>query len=797
MHSSNSKRFSTTILRASVAISMLATTFPAYAVLDRAGPISNAVNVGGYPIWYQDGTGLALELCSPSTQSELAGAWCLLGIGDTVAPEAFPGTYADEHFYYASDASLTPNSGGKALFRGAVEAAFITNVVQGDQIVFSRVRVKLTVVPITGTYRFIHPFGEDSIDADAGDPRGIFFTDDVGIACPPGSFDCNLPGRIGPFLAASTFPGGPELAPVTASNPAPDIDPGHFGGAFAPTAYPGTGKAYLADPARIGPVTGSALPPFTDSNGNLRDHNIFRIEGPPGSALGGFNVDGSSIDFIETTDFSLQGRIFADAIPGRVTVDRASYTRSATSRKLDVFASGFQSRQSRLPAQPRPVPVLPQLSFFTAPCAANAAGGLAAPVGTAQQMISAGTNFWAQLSPATIPTAVCVRDAAGRNALGQLVPTFFQATVADEVTVSQASFDPSTRTLTVKATSSETITPPSLTLDAFNKPLVGGQVTVTGLDAPPAKVRVFSTRNGATELAVTTGIGNVTPPASLTAVNDTFTFPEDSGAQRLNVLANDVAATGGRVTLASQPRLGTATVLADGSVNYTPNANASGADAFTYAVTVGTAAPSNPANVIVNLTPVNDLPTAVNDGPFNVNTGAQVLPSLMENDVDPDGASDIVGIVMVTQPIGATATAAANGSVTFNAAAAGNYTFTYRTRDSAGALSANTATVTVNSVLSDVVVISSALFRTDKKRWVVTGTSSAPNQTISLTYDDGSLRGYEFAQAQVDALGAWTLDIRGVAGNDDPTTIPVGTRPTRVRATSSLTGSGTVTLTIK
>ena len=54
---------------------------------------------------------------------------------------------------------------------------------------------------------------------------------------------------------------------------------------------------------------------------------------------------------------------------------------------------------------------------------------------------------------------------------------------------------------------------------------------------------------------------------------------------------------------------------------------------------------------------------------------------------------------------------------------------------------------------------------------------------------------FEFAQAQVDALGAWTLDIRGVTGNENPTTLAV--RPTRVRATSSLTGSGTVTLTIR
>jgi len=249
------------------------------------------------------------------------------------------------------------------------------------------------------------------------------------------------------------------------------------------------------------------------------------------------------------------------------------------------------------------------------------------------------------------------------------------------------------------------------------------------------------------------------------------------------------------VTLASQPRLGTAVVNADGSVTYTPNANAFGNDAFTYQVTVGTAAPSNIGNVAITVSAVNDAPTAVNDGPFTVNSGAAVaLPSLIANDLDVDGASDIVGVSIVTQPAGATVSAA-GGVVTFKAAAAGSYTFTYRAIDSAGALSANIATVTVNAVLSDTVIVSSALFKLAQKRWVVTGSSNVPNQTISLTYVDGSAAGYEFGVAQVDALGAWTLDIRGVTGNDDPTTLAI--RPTRVRATSSLTGSGTVGVTLK
>jgi hypothetical protein len=34
----------------------------------------------------------------------------------------------------------------------------------------------------------------------------------------------------------------------------------------------------VADPARVGPVTGSLLPNFTDSTGASRNHNTFRVE---------------------------------------------------------------------------------------------------------------------------------------------------------------------------------------------------------------------------------------------------------------------------------------------------------------------------------------------------------------------------------------------------------------------------------------------------------------------------------------------------------------------------------------
>ena len=574
---------------------------------------------------------------------------------------------------------------------------------------------------------------------------------------------------------------------MTAQNPTPDTDPAHFGGTFAPTAYPGTGKAYLADPARLGPVTGSPLPPFTDSTGALRDHNIFRIEGPAGSALGGVNADGTTIDFIETTDFSLNGRIMSDTLPGRVSVDRASYTRSASATKLDVFASGSETLAGRLPTQQRPAPVLPQLSFYEAPCGADANGALIAPAGlTDQPLANAGTSFWAQAAPAIIPAAVCVKDGAARNAAGQIVPAFFQKSVTDEVAVTQALYDPDSATLTVNATSSDSVTPPTLSADGFGD-LTAGVLTATPLLAPPATVRVRSSLGGITDLMVSTNQAGA-GPATLQAVNDQFTLDEDAGSRILDVLTNDINAAGGTVAIVSQPRLGNALVNADGTVTYTPNANANGGDALSYQVTTA-AGVSNIANVAITINPVNDPPTAINDGTFTVNPGvATALPNLLDNDIDADGRADLVAAVNIVAPANVTVTGGAGGVVTFTAASAGTYTFTYQAKDSAGVISVNAATVTVQVIGSDTVDVASALFRNDKKRWVVAGTSNVPNQTITLTYVDGSAAGHAIAvDLPVDAAGAFTLDIRGVTGLDDPTTLAV--RPTQLRGTSSLTGS--------
>jgi hypothetical protein len=282
------------------------------------------------------------------------------------------------------------------------------------------------------------------------------------------------------------------------------------------------------------------------------------------------------------------------------------------------------------------------------------------------------------------------------------------------------------------------------------------------------------------------------------AVNDAVTFPEDSLAQTIAILANDTGVAGGVVALVALPRLGAAVLNADGTVTYTPNLNAFGADSFTYRVTVGTTV-SNIANVAITITPVNDPPVANNDGTFTVRVGVPtVLPNLLTNDTDPDGAIDLVAAASLTAPTpaGALISGGAGGLVAFTATTVGIRTFTYRAQDSAGVLSAP-ATVTVNAINTDTVIASSALFRTTAKRWVINGTDTIPNQVLTITYDNGSAAGTVIGTATGDAAGNWLLDIRGVSGLLDPTTIPVATRPTRIRATSPLGGIGVVGFTIR
>ncbi|HEY0565725.1 MAG TPA: cadherin-like domain-containing protein [Terriglobales bacterium] len=786
-------------------LALLAVPF-ASAQLSRFGPINDA----GYPSWYQDQTGLAMEFCENQTQAELNGAWCLLlprDVPSGAAPESFPNNFGQEHFFWSlnSGARRVPLPNGQTvvvLLDAGLEGAFANGSVKnGDQIAFARVRIKINPVPYDGDYTVYTPFGKFVFaNQQAGQKRGLFFTEDVGLS--PGDFALALNGRIGPFLLPSTSPGGPEMPPVTALNPTPDTDPAHFGGAFAPTPYPGTGKSYIADPARIGPVTGSALS-FTINDGTLRNGNMFRVEGPNGFVF-------------DSTDFSVAGRVYEGPMAGSMQAERASYSQSATANKLDVFATATPNSQGRLPAQPQPPATSTQMSFYDAPCTAtldnqgNPGPPYSAPAGAnLNQMFSNLTDYFGESAPALVPPEVCIQYNSV-NASGQAIQLYAPAQVADQVNITQAVFDPVSHNLAVRASSSDRVNAQTLTVQGFGNIPVGGSLVLNNVLAVPEKLTVFSSGGGRNQRQVISGTvaagGVSTTPI---AANDSILTLEDT-AVSVPVLNNDSNVAGNVVTVAvvSPATLGTASANADGTITYTPKLNANGSDSFTYKVTVDGVV-SNEATVSVSITPVNDAPTA---NPDNVGAlrGQRSSVNVLANDTDPDGQSDLAAAVIINGNAGLGLVAGQNfagGIVTFTPAAAQTYTFTYAAVDASGAQSAP-ATVTVTVSSAELITPQKTIFTQAKARWTLGGTDSPlAGQTITMMYDPatpatykvngqctGNAAGTVIGSAVVDGLGNYLYDqlLVNTSGVQNPTNTAGNstgfwcTPPKTMRMTSTL-----------
>jgi len=797
----------------------------AHAALERVGSVDPAN--GGYPAWYQDSTGVALDFCKPGNQEELNSGWCVILPADVpsgAVPEVPFTNYSGEHFYWVGTAGNRTNG----LLVLALEAAFNSaDPAAGEQIVFGRVRISIPSVSAAGDYKVYTPFGDFDFPGLAVGEK-LFFTTDIGITC-GANFECALNSNIGPFLLPSPVSGGPEVPPI------PDLLPGQdpYHDALvaigAATPYPNNGRKYIADPGRIGPVTGSPLPPFVSAaDGQTYDHNRFRIE-----------VNGALL--FDEPNFSVAGRVMTDSIPGRVTVNRASYSDQTTPtalRKLDVFATAFPTTQGRIPAAALLPATNPDLGFYPAPCATDPVTGAVTgpPTGTGLvyfQMFRSGSNWWGQTVPSVIPPQVCVQDHNARAASGAVVPAYFLGDVTDEVDLTVANWDPAVDggTMTVAAASSDQVARPMLTVAGFGAiDPATGQFQVSNLAAPPDKVSVVSARGGVATLDIRTGVGIPVSTTTPVANADAITIPEDTPVSGIDLPANDTLnglaiPAGATVAITAQGRLGTASITAADNIAYAPNPNVNGTDIVGYTVTVG-GFTSNEGYLTVIITPVNDPPVAGNDSTGAPNNRAVTI-GVLANDSDPDGAADLANAVIQSLPAaGATltcnggaaasiGTVCAGGSVTFTPTVQGTFTFTYKAQDQAGALSANTGTVTVTVNATETIVMTKSQYVGKQNRWVVTGTDSAPaGQTLTLAYTGGTYKvagsctgnstGTVVGSAPVDALGDWAFDaILTSAGVLNPTNTGGNSTgfwckpPKQIRATSPLGGAATANIIIK
>jgi hypothetical protein len=169
-------RLGLTALAAALALAAgLVSARPAHAALSAVGPVNPATN---FPDWYQDGTGLKLQLCVDGPP------FCLAAAAELIPPEG-------EAFWSQAEA-VVPVGGGEARLILAQEAAFL----EADPISFSRIRVVVRGAAPNRTYAFNHPYGNASVTTDGlGNGR---FNSDVGCGAGPCDWAAALRGGIGP-----------------------------------------------------------------------------------------------------------------------------------------------------------------------------------------------------------------------------------------------------------------------------------------------------------------------------------------------------------------------------------------------------------------------------------------------------------------------------------------------------------------------------------------------------------------------------------------------------------------------
>ena len=193
------------------------------------------------------------------------------------------------------------------------------------------------------------------------------------------------------------------------------------------------------------------------------------------------------------------------------------------------------------------------------------------------------------------------------------------------------------------------------------------------------------------------------------AVADSVTTSEDI-PKAIDVLANDTDDDPLTVTSFTQPTNGAVVHNADGTFTYTPKANWSGTDTFTYTLSDESAGfhlhgllslftgqtHTATATVTITVGAVNDPPVADNDsytvpedGVLTVVAGSGVLNG--DTDIDSAGLTAVLG----TGPASGTLNLGADGSFTYkpNADFNGTDSFTYRASD--GTATSNLATVTI------------------------------------------------------------------------------------------------------
>ncbi len=699
----------------------LSLTGSAYAQLAAVDPGPYTFATGKFPMWYQDNNLLSMELCqSRAASSRVAVStppayMCTLlpepGVFDDTLPMVFPDNWPPEAFWFLAETNIPNNGAGYGMdaYVAGIEAAFSSdNPVDGDQIAFARIRIRVNV-PVAGTYTITHPYGVETVNVTTPGRRAINITKDIGIGA-PGNVSGALTGAIGPFLRSVN-------GPYTEVNP-------DSGGV----------ETFVGDPNLTEAVTGS---PF--------DTNFVRIVGP------------SAAGTIQTSLFTVAGKVLDNRQQTAVELDRATYRRTSTGVRAEVFAKADSSStlcfRETVALLPGPPPT---------PCQTSLAGD------------NTGLFFGQRLGTGAVPPVVVV---TATNPAGTTRPTSVSSKLTDVVKVQTARYNWANKTLLIEATSTDEVAIPDMVAQGYGRLSKTGtlqRITVADLTQPPATVTVKSAAGGSdTEPVVVVGTApdtgeNQAPISNADTGSTSFGVPIT-----LSLLTNDSDPDGNNplsITALTQPAAGQGTVALSGTaaVVYTPPAvvNTPLTTTFTYkAQDAKGLASANPATVTITVAP-NRPPTAVADSVATL--GVAIPINVLANDTDPEGNVPL-GVASLTQPAAGRGTVSTDGTViTYTPPAtvttAFTTTFTYIARDSFGALSTPT-TVTVQvsprpAAETFTITTSTVQARSGGRfNWDFAGTSSVTTGntiTVQVTTPTGLVT---LGTTTVPVTGRWRLTL--------------------------------------
>ena len=163
---------------------------------------------------------------------------------------------------------------------------------------------------------------------------------------------------------------------------------------------------------------------------------------------------------------------------------------------------------------------------------------------------------------------------------------------------------------------------------------------------------------------------------------------DEDGSVSITLSGSDEEGDTLSFTVLSQPKNGTLSGTAS-ALSYSPNANYSGSDSFSYKANDGTA-DSNAATVTITVNGVNDKPEVANQS-VDVDEDGSVSITLSGSDEE----GDTLSFTVLSQPKNGTLSGTAPAlSYSPNANYSGSDSFSYKAND--GTADSNTATVTIN-----------------------------------------------------------------------------------------------------